>query len=520
MIHVMLVDDQKMILEGLKNIIDWNKYGFKVVETASSAKDAISKFEKNPVDVIITDIKMPVMSGLDMIKHIKSINTRVKFILLSGYDNFEYAKKAIDYQVTEYLLKPIEETELIKVLEQLKMTINEQKAYISQQIDYYLKNALTNTLQDEVNKDDIQLFAYSKCFRYICIEIENEEDLISSKSDLSFMDANKKIRSLLVNFIGEEYENYIIKGEYEKVQFIIDDLVLNKVSDSAERFVRNLNNYIRENCEYKFTVYCGKKVSMINEIYLSKESVKLLQDIKFYKGINSVLIYDEYKDYKFSHFLSNAGILKDIVNTVKNGTEDDVKTAINKFIKNIEFEKILPESVILYVYNIVVDCCSILSDNSGNMLKYIYKFSVMKKSPYIVISTISYFIKDVCLNVKREVNEQKKKNNSGIIGDIIDYINNNYYNENINLQFFADKHFINSSYLGQLFKKKVGMSFNKYLTLIRIEQSKVLLCDKNVKIYEVAQKVGFKDANYFCVKFEEIQKLTPKEYREKMIESN
>lgn len=116
MYKVMIVDDELLILDGLKKLIDWEKLGLNIVNTAVNGEDAVEKFISNPVDIIITDINMPKMNGLKLIKNIKNINSKTKFIILSGYDEFEYAKEAIPLGIENYILKPINEEELESTL--------------------------------------------------------------------------------------------------------------------------------------------------------------------------------------------------------------------------------------------------------------------------------------------------------------------------------------------------------------------------------------------------------------------
>ena len=124
---VMLVDDEKLIIEGLLNILDWEELDLKVTKTSSNGKDAIEKFTEDPVDIIISDINMPKLNGLELLKRIKSINDKTRFIIISGYDEFSYAKEAIKYGADNYILKPIDEDELKLTLNKIVMEINNNK---------------------------------------------------------------------------------------------------------------------------------------------------------------------------------------------------------------------------------------------------------------------------------------------------------------------------------------------------------------------------------------------------------
>ena len=120
MYKVMLADDENLILQGLENIIEWEELGLEIVNKASNGQEAIDKFKENPVDIVVTDINMPQVTGLELLKELKKINSDVKFIILSGYDDFSYAKKAIELGVENYILKPIDEEELEKTRKRRK----------------------------------------------------------------------------------------------------------------------------------------------------------------------------------------------------------------------------------------------------------------------------------------------------------------------------------------------------------------------------------------------------------------
>lgn len=127
MYKVMLVDDERLILQGVLNIIDWEKLGMEVIHMAENGKEALDKYKENPVDIIITDINMPVITGLELIMKIKEINKRAKFIVLSGYDEFSYARTAMKYGVENYILKPINEEELEAALIDINKKIKDEK---------------------------------------------------------------------------------------------------------------------------------------------------------------------------------------------------------------------------------------------------------------------------------------------------------------------------------------------------------------------------------------------------------
>ena len=151
MLKVVLIDDKKSIVEGMKYLIEWEEYGFEIAAALRCADDAIEFVKKNHVDLIISDIRMPGMSGLELIQEIKKTDSRIKFIIISGYAEFEYVKKAMDYQANGYLLKPIDEDELIVLLERIKEEIFKENEYIKHQRDRYIHEVLLGDFKCQDN---------------------------------------------------------------------------------------------------------------------------------------------------------------------------------------------------------------------------------------------------------------------------------------------------------------------------------------------------------------------------------
>ena len=149
----MLVDDEYMILEGLKHIISWQELGFDIVKTAKRAQEAIRYAKNNPVDLIVTDVTMPEMSGIEMIRHIQSEVGHIKTIILSGYEEFDYVKQGIDLGVKSYLVKPVDKEELVKKVRESKQELDDQKKWI-QKKKLYHETMLSRWLNDELNEDE------------------------------------------------------------------------------------------------------------------------------------------------------------------------------------------------------------------------------------------------------------------------------------------------------------------------------------------------------------------------------
>ena len=191
MYKVMLVDDEKLIIEGLKNIIDWNEIGLEVVDMALNGKEALDKFTENKVDIIITDINMPRMTGLKLIKNIRDINLETKFIILTGYDEFSYAKEAIKYGVENYILKPINEEELKETLIHIVKDLEKKDKKIVEILDknrkllQYINGKLDREFIYSIeNMLNLDIYKSKYTVANIYIRLEYEGNLFSNISNI------------------------------------------------------------------------------------------------------------------------------------------------------------------------------------------------------------------------------------------------------------------------------------------------------------------------------------------------
>lgn len=392
MFNVLIVDDEKSNREGLKYLIDWEEYGFTVKFTAKNGIEALDIMEKNKLHLVIADIKMPIMNGLEVIATTrKKEDHDTEFIILSGYADFEYAKRAMFLGARRYLLKPVDEDELIDALKGIK-EILEEKALRKEQEKRML-------LQD------------------------------------------------------------ILKGE---------DVPIEKVIEAT---------------------------------------------VNFYNNTYGILQYRTLEEESLEHQFEETLYIKEVIKCVEENDVIGIEEKIDQLGKYFYDKRLALEVVEMHINDLMLKLTHIHAEYSGEKDLLLRKQSLLKSAKHFVdLSELKVALKEICLSVARDVELHKKNNALGVMGEIVKYINR-HYNENLNLKDLATRFYMNSSYLGQLFKKTMGIHFKSYLQKLRIEESKKLLKSSNLKIYEVASKVGYEDANYFVVKFEESEGVSPSFYR-------
>ena len=507
MLKVVLIDDKKSIVEGMKYLIEWEQYGFEIAAALGCAADAISFVEKNHVDLIISDIRMPGMSGLELIEEIRKIDSLVKFIIMSGYAEFEYAKKALYYQANGYLLKPVDEDELIELLNRVKSEIYAENKYIRHQRDEYIQKLLSGNIESECTDKS---FESDAGMRYILVRIFDEE-IIDSGSKMHNAKTVEKVFEELNDFVSEHKSAYISKNDNGYIEFIISSIIY---GNNIKRYCMNIEKRIKNVIDDNFVILAGQEVDLIKNIKLSKDTARKTEAAAFYESEEHIFIYDLVKDVSFSKKLSDDSYCLKISDAIKNHDADDVEKAVDEFCRQIKNEYVNPKMVFVYIYNIIFDIGNRAGSIGGDVVKFFYRYSMLKNSDFVNFEIVSSFLKENAVELHKFLNTLKTKNSLGIVGEIVDYLNEHYMDADIKLQKIADDYYINSAYLGKMFKERMGVSFNTYLLDIRIEASKELLKNSNDKIYEIAHEVGFNDPNYFCVKFAEKVKTPPSAYRE------
>lgn len=500
MINVMIVDDNTNIVKGLKILIDWEELGFSVAATAKNAYEAIDAMKKNKIDVVITNIRMPEMSGLELLKYLRENHPDITLITISGYDEFEYAQKAIAYGVKGYLLKPIEEEELISLLKSVREDAEIKKREKVTRINYYINTLLSG--------NEAECDAYSEMFKgnIAYFMIFRRSDVITNIDDY-----NSEVSLAVYNAVRKcpgVKEELVIKNSYGETE-------LAEVSDKLDfaSFAQRIYEYVRERVSEDIYIFCGKCVKNIKNIMESKKSISDLLPLAFYAVSKRIFIYDTAAS-DFKRTLSDESVISRIISDVERGESENAVNAINALKKQLRTENVLPDSAALYVQNILFEFNNMLPEKNYDLLKYINRLSIIGKQRIVTLDMLISFLTETVSEICDEVLKTNQINKMGIVGKAIEYVEDNYGDKELKLQTIANMYFVNAAYFGQVFKQKTGKTFNNYLSEKRIEKAKKLLADSGMRLYEIADSVGFADPNYFSAKFSEMEGMSPTVYRQ------
>lgn len=516
---VLIADDEQNIREGLKCIVDWKALDFEICGEASNGEDALQAIlEQNP-SLVLLDIRMPKMYGTDIIRLAREKGYKGKFIILSGYSDFTYAQTAIRYGATYYLTKPIDEEELWQALEKIKATLSTERSK-SENINLYKHKAKHVILHEIVTGTYTPSEATSLSaeeWKEMNLHADVYQVVIYEKFSTNPIDASYSFADLLkiTNKGNHTFEHFEEDG---------NEVILLKGSFALSKFQGFLDHY-EKNPPQKdspldslFLAY-GRPVSGLDEIYLSYEEASTLCKRRFFclQGQHT-LGYQELPDVRSRNLQINTEKLSEYCTLL---TDYLLAFNRNKVAETLfELED--------YLYHVKDDISSVKLFLTDLYLRIKETVNHTYNNINIPFPTNSecidkidscHYLYEIILFFSEQaemvMNASGNPSRDSVLDDIIYYIDHNFQN-NIKLESIAPLFGYNSAYLGKIFHKTVGENFNSYVDRRRIEQSKDLLKENQLKVYEIAEQVGYNNVDYFHKKFKKYVGVSPAEYRKSL----
>ena len=501
MLKVLIIDDEPYVREGLKHIIDWNENGFELCGEAEDGDEAYSKILELRPDIALIDIQMPGKMGIEVIKEAMEKKIKTKFIVVSGYSNFEYAKKAIKYGVEDYLLKPIDEDELLEIALKIKNKIEseDKKEKREEKNKIALRQYVLVQLMLKKEVEDYQ--DIREYFRNSCIQIA----LISNSLNKYNFDNIIKFEDIVLENISEK-DNIEIIRLGEKIALVIKNINVNYTHNILRTIKKSLDKKIGGN---NF-IALGDEVNNVEEIYLSYKSATDLTANKFLFNNLDIISNLQIKSENIDLNLDEREVLEEIFVYTEINQEERIKKNLmlleklirGKHYREDEVKVLLTKGLLEFKDKIKKDYK--LKDEDIKIEELIDEIYV-KENLNDIINLLSRELE----NISKEISIDS---NNSAIKRVVKYIEKNYYKD-LKLEILAEIFNYNSAYLGKIFKSYTGQSFNTYLDKIRIEKAKKLLIEENLKVYEVCDNIGYKNIDYFHSKFKKYVGVSPLNYK-------
>ncbi|GMQ55637.1 response regulator transcription factor [Vallitalea sediminicola] len=524
LLRVMFVDDEKKTRKLLAICIDWTSLGYEVTQDAASANEALELISTEKPDVIITDIEMPFINGLDFAQIVRVEYPNIKVLVLTAHNAFDYAQKGVDIGISGFLLKPIKRDKIIQVMSNIRYTILEEKKQINEYIN--LKNKLKDNWDYIVQSflNDMMINSYSKD------ELCNKFNYYKLPLDIDGGYFN--IILLAFDLISDVEDNVLMTIKiHDSIKTITDDIPgvitfldihQNIVVLSGNRKINlySYDSYFTTMIYQKFNITIntgiGKPVEELFDIRMSyKYAYKMLQIEKFSQ--DKVLNINYNSESEYTHF---SDIIHDIEDNLSLYLKIPIKEKVIDQINTIF--NIIQDNFTISFSNIIVIAVSIINvmlntiSEMGISFNEIYATDSLPYKHILKLKDIES-VKNYILNFAEYTTQKIEKFNQSasnkLINNILEYINDNISDCTLSCKRISEIFYVNSSYLSRMFKTIVGNTFSDYLKDIRIEKAKKFLTGTNLKIYEIAEQIGINDPNYFSKYFKKHTNYTPAQYK-------
>ncbi|MBY0012135.1 response regulator [Paenibacillus typhae] len=519
-LKVLLVDDEYLIRNLMKMRIDWGKQGMTIIGEASNAVEALQFVDEHKPDIIFTDIYMPSIDGIEFSERVLKRYPDIKIVVVTGHDEFEYARKSIKLGITDFILKPIHASELLHVTDKLRQIINEErtreeeleklKEELKQNFPYLKEKFLYHWLNGTLLREEIYekaayfgvpLGAGAEALQIAAIEISpastkrTEEQLI-----LLRMECAKKIEA----FFRENPLVIIFTDSRNQIILIHQ----NPDADLAAAYEELITN-LTESGGCMVSIGIGQKHEHIEEANLGYQEACRALYYQAFIGKNQVICFEDIVENGNQQYQSNATLLQQLQFCLSVGSAEQVIEVLRE-IFSMSFSSV--SQFRLAAMDVFRECQRAAieqqiedePDFNGTLI------SILTADH---LPELTGALKSYVLNVAMAIYSKKQTKEGDLISQVKEYLKNNISNPEMGLASTAAAFFVSPGHLGRLMKKETGQTFVEYLTNIRMKKAETLLKRTDLKGYEIGEQVGITDPHYFSILFKKNLGRSMNEYR-------
>ena len=516
---VLIVDDEIFVRKGLINLLDWSSLQFEICGEAENGVEALNLIKQLTPDLVIVDIRMPVLDGLELILQVNEQGEHQPvFIILSGYPDFSYAQQAFRYNVSDYILKPVNEQELASTLKRIAVTLNQRQLLSMTREKPLVEMIVESLVQAEPDEQVMTLISntlelpLASSYIYIIAEVQDK----LAHHEIDYM---PRLLTLLKRYYRLEEQPLLVHvREHNQYGFIVPAPRHEERIDEQRTSCMRLLQHLERGLAAKVALFAGRKVDHLGRIVHSRASADECLNYRFAAGFNGVFMASELLELPLYYFDVDEELHSKLMYGIESCHKEGYASGIDAIFTAFQERYFAPGAVANTVRRIMIATINMIRQLAGDEKELASLEELLNwQAKYRNLDQL----KQVFLNFVEEaagyIAEKRGEKGEGNIEKVKKYIDG-HYRENIYLKGIAADFQMNPIYLGQLFRKNYGVYFNEYLLSLRIEEAKRLLRQTKKRMYEIAEHVGFQNADYFAAQFEKLEKMTPTEYRNRMIE--
>lgn len=532
--RIILVDDEEEVRKSIIKQIDWESAGFKVVGDAENGEDALEKIELSEPDVVLTDIRMPYMDGLSLAEKIRQRYPSMKVIIFSGYDDFEYAQKAIKLNVTEYILKPVNVEELTSILKKIKTSLDEEieeKRNVNRLRENYKKSLpiiREQFFNDMVHRSLAEDFIASKLKEYdipitgarkwviAAIDVERNDD--RSKKTLSLHEEEELIPISVMQIVMEKLKSYCRFALFQstaEAQMVVIAALDDNTTTGLIDVLGDICKETKRILEVPVTIGVGHSCTELSRIAGSYQSAVEALGYKAVVGSGSTIYINDMEPVGGGKLEFDNADESDFIAAVKFGPDERIEAVTARISGKLESAKVHYRQQQVYVFGVLNTIIQLiqqydinLEEILGGELEYLSVIDRLQKR-----EEFGEWLLKTTRKMNQAINQERDITTHQVIQEAKQYIMDNYPNPDLSVEMICRHLHMSPAYFSTMFKKETGQAYIAYLTEIRLNKAVELLNKTDDKTYVIASKVGYQEQNYFSYVFKKKFGVSPTKFR-------
>ena len=520
--RVLLVDDEEDIRVGISRKMDWASLDLELVGEAENGQDALELAEQLKPDIVLTDIKMPFMDGLELCRILTVRLPASKFVIFSGFDDFEYAKQAIQMNVSEYILKPINAAELTAVLQRLRGQLDTERAELQNMETLRTRYAeslpvlrelfFTHLLEGRVPPAQIAGRAAQ-----LELELTGERWVVA----LTHCELDSEQRALLLLSVRQLFDDELPRYGCTVKSFLYSDAVALLVGCTAAgfsvyRFIEEVNRVCKLAKSYlnlTLTVGIGEPCDTPAALPQALAGARSALDYRMLVGAGRAIYIGDLEPDSTTHLSFDENDERDLVGAVKLGTEEEVRAVVERLMAKIRDAGLALSQCQLYFLELIT-CLLKLTRGAGPEEIFGPGFTgAMQITDFGSTGELGAWYFERCMRIRDYIGRQRSDSAGRTVEKARAFIAEHYAESELSVEMLCEHLHLSPAYFSTLFKRETGMSFTASVTVERMERAAALLRDTEEKTYLIAEQVGYRDPNYFSYVFKRHFGVSPTKFR-------
>lgn len=532
MYTILIVDDEPIVREGIRKRIQWAEHGFECIGDCENGRDALEAVTRHQPDVVLTDINMPYMDGLELSRHITERFPKTKIIILTGFDDFEYAQQAVKLQVTDFILKPVTSAEIREMLDKLKLEMDEERGHTEhlKRLKYQLNESLVLLKQrflERLASSPMKRSEMESKLSYFDLPLHGPlyiamaADMDEMRSDEQHVD-NELYAFALYNIVQEiladESGAAVFRYKENKVMTILSGSGEEELLARAQELAEKIRESTKQFMKFTVTLGIGTVCRELQDIRYSCRASEAALEYRLLIGHDQVVHITDLEKRGDAPLLDGIETESALISAIRAGTDSEMKACIQRLISEFGSASISVELCYVRIVRVMLAVLQTLMEIGSNENELIGKEKRLLSDLYSFrsLDEIEHWLNEVCEQALRDVAKTRKDLTRSQMLEAVDFIQRHYEDAELSIKTVCSRIFMSTSYFSALFKTHTGKTFVEYVTEVRMEKAKELLKHSLLKTYEIAAKTGYQDPQYFSVLFKKHTGDTPTEYRNKM----